>query len=94
MRKAPWIAHAVFEMFNKAKAIAESYFEDPNWSRLAWGRHDFEQERKLFGRDPWANGFRRNRANIERFIKYSHDQNLIGRAYEPETLFCKETLDT
>jgi 4,5-dihydroxyphthalate decarboxylase len=94
VRKAPWIARAVLDMFNKAKDIAESYFEDPNWSRLAWGRHYFEDERKLFGRDPWENGFKRNRANIERFIKYSKDQNLIETAYEPETLFCKETLDT
>jgi len=94
VQKAPWIAKAVLDMFNKARDIAESYFEDPNWSRLAWGRHDFEDERKLFGRDPWQNGFRSNRANIERFIKYSKDQNLIETAYEPETLFCKETLDT
>jgi 4,5-dihydroxyphthalate decarboxylase len=92
--KAPWIARAVFDLFNQAKDIAESYYEDPNWSRLAWGRHAFEHERKTFGRDPWENGFRRNRANIERFIKYSHDQNLIEAAYAPETLFCKETLDS
>lgn len=94
LAKAPWIARAVFDMFNSAKAIAESYFEDPNWSRLAWGRHYFEEERKLLGRDAWENGFKRNRANIERFIKYSRDQDLIDTAYEPEALFCKETLDT
>ena len=94
VQRAPWVARAVFDMFNKAKEIAESYYEDPNWSRLAWGRHDFEDERRLFGRDPWENGFKRNRANLERFIKYSKDQNLIATAYEPETLFCKETLDT
>jgi 4,5-dihydroxyphthalate decarboxylase len=92
--KAPWIAGAVFDLFNQAKDIAESYYEDPNWARLAWGRHAFEQERKAFGRDPWENGFKRNRANIERFIKYSHDQNLIEAAYAPEILFCKETLDS
>ena len=94
VRKAPWIAMAVFDMFNHAKDIAESYFEDPNWSRLAWGRHDFEEERKLFGRDPWKNGFKHNRGNIERFIQYSKDQNLIAAGYEPERLFCRETLDT
>jgi 4,5-dihydroxyphthalate decarboxylase len=94
LRNAPWIAKAVFDMFNKAKDIAEGYLEDPNWSRLAWGRHDFENERSLFGRDPWANGFKRNRANIERFIKYSKDQGLIDLACEPETLFAQQTLDT
>jgi 4,5-dihydroxyphthalate decarboxylase len=94
VRDAPWVARAVFDIFNKAKDIAEGYFEDPNWSRLAWGRHDFENERSLFGRDPWENGVKRNRANIERFIKYSKDQGLIDLACEPETLFAEETLDT
>src|SRR5262249_16119268 len=75
--KAPWVARAVYDMFNSAKEIAEGYFEDPNWSRMAWARHQYEDERRLFGRDPWENGFKRNRANLERFIKYSHDQNLI-----------------
>jgi 4,5-dihydroxyphthalate decarboxylase len=92
--KHPWVPLAVFKMFNDAKEIAESYFEDPNWSRLAWGRSYFEQEQKAFGRDPWENGFRRNRENIERLIKYSYDQNLIESVYEPEALFCRETLET
>lgn len=92
--RAPWLARSVYGMFNQAKDIAESYYEDPNWSRLAWGRHDYEEERQLFARDPWENGFARNKANIERFINYSHDQNLIDAPYPAETLFAKETLDT
>ncbi len=94
IERNPWVAMAVFRMFNDAKDIAESYYEDPNWSRLAWGRHDFEEERTRFVGDPWENGFARNRRNIERFIEYSHDQGLIDAPYAPETLFCKETLDT
>jgi len=94
VEREPWIAKAVFDLFNQAKDIAESYYEDPNWSRLAWGRHDFEEERHLFKRDAWENGFARNRANIARFIKYSHDQGLIADAYEPEALFVEETLQT
>lgn len=92
--KEPWLAKAVYDLFNQAKEIAKSYYEDPNWSRLAWGRHDFEEERQLFVEDPWENGFGRNKANIERFIKYSHDQNLIEAPYAAESLFAKKTLDT
>jgi 4,5-dihydroxyphthalate decarboxylase len=90
----PSLAHGVFDMFNQAKALAETYYEDPNWSRLAWGRHYFEEERNLFVRDPWENGFARNKANLERFIKYSHDQGLIEEIYPPSHLFAEETLDT
>ncbi|HSR55442.1 MAG TPA: 4,5-dihydroxyphthalate decarboxylase [Alphaproteobacteria bacterium] len=90
----PNIAKEVFRMFNEAKALAATYYEDPNWSRLAWGRHYFEEERNLFVRDPWENGFGRNKANLERFIKYSHDQGLIEEPYGPEKLFAENTLDT
>jgi 4,5-dihydroxyphthalate decarboxylase len=94
LQREPWLARAVIEMFDKAGEIAEGYYEDPNWSRLAWGRHDFEEERNAFARNPWRNGFARNKANVERFIRYSHDQGLIDAPYPAETLFAKETLDT
>ncbi len=81
-------------MFNEAKELAQTYYADPNWSRLAWGRHYFEEERNLFVQDPWENGFRRNKANLERFIKYSHDQGLIDEEYEPERLFAEQVLDS
>jgi 4,5-dihydroxyphthalate decarboxylase len=90
----PALALGVFNMFNEAKEIAQSYYQDPNWSRLAWGRHYFEEERNLFVQDPWENGFRRNKANLERFIKYSHDQGLIDESYGPERLIAETTLDT
>ena len=90
----PWLATATMDMFDCARDLAATYYEDPNWSRLAWGRHYFENERTFFGRDPWQNGFARNRANIERMIRYSHDQGLIEAPYEPETLFVEDTLDT
>ena len=90
----PWLCMALYKMFNDANAIAESYYEDPNWSRLAWGLHALEEERRAFGRDPWENGFKRNRSNVERFIQYSHDQGLIGTLYPAEHLFDPSTLDT
>jgi 4,5-dihydroxyphthalate decarboxylase len=94
LEQEPWLAKAVLEMFNHAFALAREYFEDPNWSRLAWGRHYFELEENRFEGDPWTNGFARNRSNIERFIRYSHDQGLIESPFPPETLFAGETLDT
>ena len=48
----------------------------------------------MFVRDPWENGFGRNKANLERFIKYSHDQGLIDEQYPPEKLFAETTLGT
>ena len=93
-REEPWLANAVIDLFDQAKEIAAGYYADPNWSQLAWGRHNFEEERSFFKNDPWQNGFQNNRATLERFIKYSHDQGLIESVYPPETLFAEETLDS
>jgi len=94
VKREPWVAKALMETYASAKAIAESYYEDPNWSRLAWGRHYFEQERDLLPVDPWPIGFKVNKTNLEQFIKYSHDQALISERYAPERLFVEATLDT
>ena len=70
------------------------YYDDPNWSRFIWGRHLFEEEREIFGADPWPHGLRKNRANLEHFIGYSQDQGLIERKLTVEELFAPNTLDT
>jgi 4,5-dihydroxyphthalate decarboxylase len=94
VKREPWVANALMETYASAKAISASYYEDPNWSRLAWGRHYFEQERDLLPGDPWPIGLAANKANVEQFIKYSHDQGLISERYAPERLFVEATLDT
>jgi hypothetical protein len=56
-------------------------------------RHLHERSRDLHG-DPWQNGFGANWENLERFITYSHDQELVDERYGPERLFVSSTLDT
>jgi 4,5-dihydroxyphthalate decarboxylase len=89
-----WLPLALYKMFEDARLQAREYYEDPNYSMLAWGRLDIEDELRLFGRDPWENGFTRNSANVARFIAYSHDQGLIPAPFGPETLFHPSTLET
>jgi 4,5-dihydroxyphthalate decarboxylase len=87
----PWLPEAIMEAYKDSLAISEDYFADPNWSRLAWGRHYFERERVML-KNAWPIGFAANRANLERFIMYSHDQALISSQYDPERLFIGSTL--
>lgn len=93
VERAPHLPLALMEMFAQAHEICEDYYTDPNWSRLPWGRYAYEQSAKAFG-DPWVQGFKRNRANLEQFIAYSHDQGLIRERYAPERLFTPATLET
>jgi 4,5-dihydroxyphthalate decarboxylase len=94
LRGDPALAIAVLSAFDRAKTICMEYYDDPNWSRFIWGRHLFEEEREIFGADPWPQGMRKNRANLERFIGYSQDQGLIERKLTVEELFAPNTLDT
>jgi len=94
LQKNPWVARTVMEAFEKSKQICREYYDDPNWSFLAWGRHVFEEERQVLGDDPWPYGLKRNRANLERFMGYSLDQGLMARKITVEELFHESTIGT
>jgi 4,5-dihydroxyphthalate decarboxylase len=94
LAKNPWLATSVMASFDKAKEVCLGYYDDPNWSRFVWGRHLFEEERQIFGDDPWPHGVKKNRANLERFIDYSLDQGLMDKKLKVEELFAESTLDS
>jgi 4,5-dihydroxyphthalate decarboxylase len=87
LKKNSWVAASVAAAFGQAKEICTRYYDDPNWSRFVWGRHLFEQERSLFGEDPWPDGIDKNRPNLERFIGYSLDQGLMEKEVKVDDLF-------
>jgi 4,5-dihydroxyphthalate decarboxylase len=90
-----WVARSLYDAFETAKNICyEQYARDPNYSHLAWGYLAFREQRQLMGTDPWPSGVARNRANLERFIRYSYEQGLIGRLLEVEELFASTLLDS
>jgi 4,5-dihydroxyphthalate decarboxylase len=92
LEQEPWLAGALVDAFGRAHAICQRHWEDPNWSRLAWGRQLVEDERAAFVRDPWENGVAANRANLERFISYAHEQGLIQQPMPVESLFAASVL--
>ena len=94
VEREPWVAGTVFKLFEEAKKICSDYYDDPNWSQLAWGRHGYEEERDLLGRDLWPSGVSKNRANLERFIGYSLDQGLIKKEVNVDDLFAETVRNT
>jgi 4,5-dihydroxyphthalate decarboxylase len=93
LQKNPSLAASIVAAFDQAKELCMEYYDDPNWSRFVWGRHLFEEERSVFGEDPWPHGVKKNRANLERFIGYSLDQGLMDKKLEVDELFAASTLD-
>jgi 4,5-dihydroxyphthalate decarboxylase len=94
LKKNPWVACSIMQAFERAKQIWRGYYDDPNWSFLAWARHLFEEERRLLGEDPWPYGVKGNRANLERFMGYSLDQGLMSRKMPVGELFHETTINT
>jgi 4,5-dihydroxyphthalate decarboxylase len=94
LEQNPRLARGVMDAFEKAKEVCRRCYDDPNWSRLAWGRHLFEEERRLLGDDPWPYGVSKNRANLERFMAYSADQGLMEKKLAVEDLFAPSVMDS
>ena len=94
IEKHPGAPRSVFNAFERAKEVCRRYYDDPNWSRLAWGRHWVEEEQKVFGVDPFPNGVKKNRDNLERFLGYSKDQGLLEQDLRVDELFAESTCDT
>jgi 4,5-dihydroxyphthalate decarboxylase len=90
----PWVPVSLMDGFAQAKKQWERFMDDPNWSRLTWGRHYLEEERRVLGADPWPSGVASNRANLERFIGYEVEQGLIPEHLAVEDLFFETTLET
>lgn len=92
--KNPWITASIMDAYEKAKKVCQNYYDDPNWSSLAWARHLIEEEHRLLGEDPWPSGVKRNRTNLERFLGYSTDQGLLQKKLSVDELFADSTLNT
>jgi 4,5-dihydroxyphthalate decarboxylase len=92
--REPSLPGALMAMFARALELANEYYDDPNWSSLAFGRRYYEREREKFGKDIWPMGLAVNRANLERFVMYSRDQGLIRGDFAVDELFAQSVRDT
>ena len=83
----PELPKALYDIFEQARQRAMQRWIDPNWSMAIWGRRELERQDKLCEFDPWQNGLKANRKNIERFALYSHEQGLTKRQLTAKELF-------
>jgi len=94
IERNPDVGMSLYRAFEEAKDTALHYYDDPNWTHLAWAPQLFQEERQVMGSDPWPNGVALNRKNLERFLQYELKQGLIPRLLDVEELFHESTLST
>lgn len=90
----PELTHEVTRMWDEAKDLAWSYYDDSNYSLLPWGRNALEEQTEMLGTDPWVSGFAANRKYLDQFIGYMHDQRLIKEPYPAANLFHQSVRST
>ena len=90
-----WVAMNLFKAFRAAQEIC---YQDLGQTAalkvmLPWSNADFEDAVALMSRDFWPYGLARNRAGLETFLRYHHEQGLSPRLVTSEEMFAPETLE-
>ena len=83
-----WLPINLNRAFEASKEVSYKRLANPRVIPLAWFRSYLDEERELFGGDPWEYGLsERNRHNLETAIGYSHECGLISRKLSVDELF-------
>jgi len=92
-RAHPWIAQALCKAFAEAKRRARADLDATNAlaTMLPWQIAHVEEARRELGDDWWPYGLAANRAVLDTFLRYHHEQGLSKRRLAPEALFAPET---
>ncbi len=84
----PWIPAKLCEAFGTAKQLAYRRLENVRVVTLPWFGAHWEDERALFGPDPWAYGLgETNRKVLETVIRYTFEQGMISSRVPVDSLF-------
>jgi 4,5-dihydroxyphthalate decarboxylase len=95
LERHPWIAMSLFDAWQQSKNECYRWLERQRVHMTGlWYRSLWEEERTLAGTDPYAWGFRKNRAELDKMLDYSFRQGLIRCRFSPEEIFHSSTLET
>ncbi|MBL8549273.1 MAG: ABC transporter substrate-binding protein [Hyphomonadaceae bacterium] len=88
-----WVAQALYKAFREAQRLAyeELIVSASLKTMLPWQIAAVEEAIALMGKDWWPYGLDANRAVLETFARYHHEQGLSPRRLAVEELFAPET---
>jgi 4,5-dihydroxyphthalate decarboxylase len=91
-----WLARSLFQAFADAKHDIQPRLAETAANRymLPWLYDAVERTQEVMGRDFWPYGLKANEKTLRTFLRYSHEQGLASRLYEPAELFAPESLET
>jgi 4,5-dihydroxyphthalate decarboxylase len=90
--KYPELPGKFFRLFSESKRWAQRWRRTMPSLVEAWPNDHFDEERTIFGTDPWAYGLEANRHVLERFLAYCYAQGISGQNLLVNELFDSSTL--
>lgn len=90
----PWVATSLYEAFCEARKLYNDFMEQPHRLSFAFARSYIEEERAFFGRDPFAQGIKANRHDLETMLQFAQEQHLTPRCLAVEEMFTENTRAT
>ena len=93
LEKHPWVATSLFDAFEESKRISlqRLYRRQGGIELHLFRKEDLEEQRKVFGYDPYPNGIKANEQLIDRAQTYSVEQGLTPKKQPLEELFAEES---
>lgn len=90
-----WVAVNLFKAFEEAKRASQARLTEIGLSHipLPWLAEHARRWREAAGADFWPYGIEGNRATLEAFLQYAHEQGVTARLLKVEELFAPETLE-
>ena len=90
-----WVAMNLCTAFREAQRIVYADLRETAALKgmLPWFNAHVEEAEALMGPDFWPYGLEPNRATLETFLRYHHEQGLSPRLVGAEEMFAPETLE-
>src|ERR1051325_1425335 len=92
LEKHPWVAQSLVTAFTEAKERGIKHVSDTRRSFFAWYGAELEEERELFGGDPWPYNLKDNRLVLETMARYAEMVGVTERKLEIGDMFIERDL--
>ncbi|MCZ6610035.1 MAG: hypothetical protein O7A66_08550 [Alphaproteobacteria bacterium] len=83
----PGFAEELCGAFDRSKNLAYRLLQDERMTSLPLMRLYLDDTISIWGDDPWPYGLTKNRAQLNQFLQYAHDQGLTERRLAVDELF-------
>ena len=92
LKEHPWVANSLLEAFTKAKQLAYKRIYEDTPRSLIFGVQEVEQQREVFGDDPFKYGIKANATEIDMVQGFSVEQGLTPKKQPWDEIFPEELL--